>query len=384
MSYTEYLRRKAAGSPVVIDRRTNTDASMHTMRQRHIASSVFFTSDRIGAINNTVDVNTSPQKAVRSYTKATGRVPDASSFTSHSAAWQLPLVEGKITLDPCCVPVLGPAPKSASDFTRDSINCCTEPHTASELGPALFVDNTIRLKHVVGCCENEITKANHTHPAPTPYASWSARPEKGAGGIPVYSVASPSDARKVGDFTPRKIPYVEKHHGNDLNVNPRRQIHPFVPTTGIPHLKINDPFPRGCGSCGATSGGGGGGCESCTTPQTYNVDITQLPPGELPVEVSPYNENVLPCIGDVVNLNYTAGVDSVTLDFGITLPAISTVEYIINGGSATPVPPTGTGPYIYTIDSITLVRNDMFTIKVTIDDCDTNSILYRYIEEQQP
>lgn len=242
MSYTEYLRRKAAGSPVIIDRRTNTDASMYTMRQRHLASSVFFTSDRVGAINNTFDVSTNPLKAVRSYTKATGRVPDASTFTSHSATWQLPLTEGKITVNPCCVPVLGPAPQSASDFTRAIANdCCPEPHIANELGPALFVDNTIRLKHIVGCCEDDITKAIHTHPTPTPYASWSPRPEKGAGGIPVYTVASPSDARKVGDFTPRKIPYVEKHHGNDLNVNPRRVPGPYRLNTGIPHLKINDP-----------------------------------------------------------------------------------------------------------------------------------------------
>ncbi len=104
MSYTEYLRRKAAGAPAIIDRRTNTDASMYTMRQRHLASSVFFTSSRVGAITNTTDVTTSPQKAIRSYTKATGRVPDASTFTSHSGAWQLPLVEGKITVDACCVP----------------------------------------------------------------------------------------------------------------------------------------------------------------------------------------------------------------------------------------------------------------------------------------
>lgn len=241
MSYTEYLRRKAAGSPVVIDRRTNTDASMYTMRQRHITSSIFFTSNRVGAINNTFDVNTNPQKAVQSYTKATGRVPDASTFTSHSGAWQLPLAEGKITLDACCVPTLGPAPKSASDFTRDAVNCCTEPHNANELGPALFVDNTIRLKHVVGCCENEVSKANHTHPEPTPYASWSPRPEKGAGGIPTFTVASPDDARKVGDFNPRKVPYIENKHGNDLNVNPRRVPGPYKLNTGIPHLKINDP-----------------------------------------------------------------------------------------------------------------------------------------------
>jgi hypothetical protein len=144
-----------------------------------------------------------------------------------------------------CVPVLKPAPKSASDIMRDRlarIQSCGQPHNANELGPALFVDNTIRLKHLIGCCDNDITKANHEHPVTTPYASWSPRPDKGAGGIPVYTVSSPSDARKVGDFNPRKVPYVEKHHGNDLNVNPRRVPGPFKLNTGIPHLKINDPI----------------------------------------------------------------------------------------------------------------------------------------------
>lgn len=379
MSYTEYLRRKAAGSPVVIDRRTNTDASMYTMRQRHVASSVFFTSNRIGAINNTVDVSTNPQKAVRSYVKETGRVPDASTFTSHSATWQLPLVEGKITLDPCCVPTLGPAPKSASDFTREATNCCSEPHTATELGPALFVDNTIRLKHLVGCCDNDITKANHEHPAPTPFASWSPRPDKGAGGIPVYTVASPSDARKVGDFTPRKIPYVEKHHGNDLNVNPRSVPGPFVPSTGIPHLKINDAFPRGCGSCGSTTNGGNP-CESCTSPQTYDRTVLGIDPNEPYVEVSPYDagQSVFPCIGDIVNISYTSGDDPIILDFGIQLPVLSTVEYILGTDPAVPVPPTGSGPYTYTIDDVSLNRSTVFTIRVTVTDCDMNSILFRY------
>ena len=377
MSYTEYLRRKAAGSPVIIDRRTNTDASMYTMRQRHLASSVFFTSDRVGAVNNTVDVNTSPQKAVRSYTKATGRVPDASSFTSHSAAWQLPLVEGKITLDPCCVPTLGPAPKSASDFTREAINCCTQPHVDTELGPSRFVDNTIRLKHLVGCCDNEITKANHEHPVITPFASWSPRPDKGAGGIPVYSVASPSDARKVGDFNPRKIPYVEKHHGNDLNVNPRRVPGPFRLNTGIPHLKINDPFPRGCEGCGRTSDQPSA-CQSCQNPQTYTPNISALPANEVPVEVSPYNQEVTPCVGDVINLEFTSTTTNV-YDFNIQLPELSTVIYLINDNNPTSVSPTGTGPYNYSLNDITLNENDLITIRVTVTNCGVDSILFRYL-----
>jgi len=371
MSYTEYLRRKAAGSPVVIDRRTNTDASMYTMRQRHIASSVFFTSNRIGAINNTVDVSTNPQKAVRSYVKDTGRVPDASSFTSHSAAWQLPLVEGKITLDPCCVPTLGPAPKSASDWMRDSVNCCEQPHVANELGPALFVDNTIRLKHKVGCCENEVSKAIHTHPEPTPYASWSPRPEKGAGGIPVFTVASPSDARKVGNFTPRKIPYVEKHHGNDLNVNPRRVPGPFRPNTGIPHLKINDAFPRGCEGCRTASQVVPTQCPDCQGVQSYERDITNF------IEKTPTffftPGEYTPCIGDTLVITYTVGDEpGVNYTFNsdglISLIIEKNGSEIVNTATTQNISGNVTG----------LTSRDELTLTVTIQSCDTTNVEFTY------
>jgi len=58
----------------------------------------------------------------------------------------------------------------------------------------------------------------------------------------VFTVARPDDARKVGDRNPRNVPYVEKHHGNDLSVNPRRvPIKYQIPAGSPAHLKINDP-----------------------------------------------------------------------------------------------------------------------------------------------
>jgi hypothetical protein len=371
MSYTEYLRRKAAGSPVIIDRRTNTDASMHTMRQRHVASSIFFTSNRIGVINNTTDVNTHPSKANRSYVKNTGRVPDASAFTAHSATWQLPLAEGKITVNPCCVPTLGPAPQSASDFTRSSTKCCDAP------GSPLFVDTTIRLKHLVGCCDNDITKANHEHPTPTPYASWSPRPEKGAGGIPVYTVASPDDARKVGNFTPRKIPYVEKHHGNDLNVNPRRVPGPFRPNTGIPHLKINDAFPRGCGTCGGSQSVQGG-C-TCAGSNTYTQSINALPSETDDISFLPYTEETTLCLNDTIVLTYTATEESQDVDFGFTTNVPISLSYSLDGGAPVIVTPTGEGPFIYTVNEIVLTEvDDEIVFTFTVTDCDLNVGEIRY------
>ena len=40
----------------------------------------------------------------------------------------------------------------------------------------------------------------------------------------------------------RKIPYVEKHHGNDLNVNPKQPFVKYqIPANSPAHLRINDP-----------------------------------------------------------------------------------------------------------------------------------------------
>ena len=138
-------------------------------------------------------------------------------------------------------------PQNASVVALTADSCrypSTEGHIQRELGPALFVDNTIRLKHLVGCTSNEISDANHTHPANVPHnTEIIPRPAHGMGGIPVFTVPSPSDARKVGNYDYKDHQkYVERKHGNDLNVNPRRVYTEFVPTNRAPaHLKINDP-----------------------------------------------------------------------------------------------------------------------------------------------
>jgi hypothetical protein len=143
----------------------------------------------------------------------------------------------------------------------------TEPHIQSELGPSLFVGDTIAPNRSIGVTSTYVTDTNgtylginrvdntansvnncdrviHTHPADVAHNDrWAPRPAHGMGGIPVFAVPNPSDARKVGayDYKSRQR-YVEKHHGNDQNVNPRRVPTAFVPTNGAPaQLKINDP-----------------------------------------------------------------------------------------------------------------------------------------------
>jgi hypothetical protein len=136
-------------------------------------------------------------------------------------------------------------PQNASVVALTADSCrypSTEGHTQTELGPALFVDNTIRLKHLVGCTTNEITDANHLHPDNVPHnTQYIARPVKSK--IPVFTVPSPSDARKVGAYDYKDHQkYVEKHHGNDLLVNPRRvPIKYQIPDNSPAQLKINDP-----------------------------------------------------------------------------------------------------------------------------------------------
>jgi hypothetical protein len=68
--------------------------------------------------------------------------------------------------------------------------------------------------------------------------------------IPVQSIrttAGINDNYKVGAAT-HNIPYVEKHHGNDLGVNPKRPFVKYqIPGGVIPaHLKINKPISTLC------------------------------------------------------------------------------------------------------------------------------------------
>jgi hypothetical protein len=266
MSYTEYLRRKADSSRKIIDYQPKkVDASQFIMQQRLAASSIFALGSREGVINNVSDPSntgtTSNPKAPQGVTKVSGgRVPDASTFTAYAGAAAIGKdINGVTTMRntkyvlPANLPtglctntfLNGPAaPKSAGDWVRSQAPCVNdrEPHNPNEVSPPLFVDNTIRLKHLVGCTTNEITDANHLHPAEVPHnTEYIARPVKSK--IPVFTVPSPSDARKVGAYDYKDHQkYVEKHHGNDLLVNPRRvPIRYRIPGNPPAQLKINDP-----------------------------------------------------------------------------------------------------------------------------------------------
>ena len=300
MSYTEYLRRKAAAAPVVVDMRPKLDASSYTRQQRLISAGQSYNVTK-AVIGNIDDMATAVSRDPGSVTARTqvstikttaGNVPDASSRTDFLGGQAI--LEARQTFKPTrvlmnsnstssgmavtkgCVVVPEPAPqtngtiganqvqKGAGDWVRLNGDCvgsgrAGEPHEPGMKGTPQFVDDTISVNGVFGIGignegvvldsngkivpKRQCPTANHVHDAIVPRAGWQRRPDKGAGGLVVPSIPRPDDARKVGAPIPSDhLKYVEKHHGNDWGINPRRiPIKYQIPAGAPAHLKINDP-----------------------------------------------------------------------------------------------------------------------------------------------
>lgn len=296
MSYTEYLSRKKAAAPVILDIRPKMDASTYTRHQRVVAAANMYAPTK-SVVGNIRDMVTPASRDNRPFTPAVqvhvatgqgGRVPDGSTFSDYVAGRAAemdykngpPL--GKVTLNSTdagslsgCAAVDEPKPQSekgqmsansiprnASNNTKDIIQCkesLPEPHTGP-LAPPIFVDNTISVNGVFGSGmgnagvpkdsngnpipDFRCPRVVHTHPAITRRAAWGPRPSKGAGGLFVSSIASPEHPYKAGGIVPSDhLKYVEKHHGNDLLVNPRMYPKtPYqIPDGTVAHLRINEP-----------------------------------------------------------------------------------------------------------------------------------------------
>jgi len=287
MSYTEYLRRKAAAAPVVIDTRMKLDASSFTNRVR-LSASVDFARDgqKYGSVANSDLTDRYTHGVTANKKVAGGRVPDASIFTAANAGQALAnqaLVPkpvryvlnsndaGSLT---GCLPIPAPIPaKTASQAVRDIIACHErkgEQHftnATTHPGPSVFVDDTIT--HVknynlpqnttkyqiapdctacggnpagVGVtCALCVGAANHAPSADMPHNTrWGPRPTKSA--QPILVAPSPSDARKVGAAM-RHIPTVGKHHGNAMIGHIQYPDTPYqIPAGTAAHLKINEPM----------------------------------------------------------------------------------------------------------------------------------------------
>jgi len=293
MSYTEYLRRKAAAAPVVVDTRLKLDASSFTSRVR-LAASSDFSSDgkRYGSVTNVSDPDSGGTAgqfvhAVASYKKDSGgRVPDGSAYTAFRGSQALAnqaLVPKPVryvlnsnnagSLSGCVAIAPPVAPLNASSFTKGIVSCHQlqgEQHATNSTtypGPSIFVDNTISQVKNYNLPQNTTTYqrstkctacggnpagtgvtcafcvgANHTPPADMPHNTrWAPRPAKSA--QPVLVAPSPSDARKVGNFTPRRPPFVGAHHGNPMIGHKQYPKTPFqIPAGTAAHVKINDPM----------------------------------------------------------------------------------------------------------------------------------------------
>lgn len=293
MSYTEYLRRKAASSATIINTRQTTDASMYIMKQRLGANSVFLMNKRKGVVSDNHQDMPSTQHSTQSYFKESGgKIADASTYTAfvgglaiNEKGIKANSVNGKLTVSAnlpvsLCTPqyVNGPRARlSAGDWVRTQAPCLNgrEPHNANEVGPPRFTDDTItHVRRTIGMTTTPIrengaflgmnkvdivptirgtsrpcnttdmipaTRATFTHPEPKLRRAYSARPAKDANAMIVAMPAPPNDNLRKRGAALRKIPYVEKHHGNDGNVNPRRLAKRFQIPRGAPtQLKIND------------------------------------------------------------------------------------------------------------------------------------------------
>ena len=265
MSYTEYLRRKAAAAPVIIDQRPKMDASTYTRHVR-VTSAVGSYRPTEGVIGNINDMNPAILRAngvtqrtqVSTSKQSGGSVPDASLFTDFAAGraaaadyrtgppgttkfvLNATVAPAGMTALSGCAVIAEPRPqtsgviganqvqKSAGDWVRLNKDCVGsgrlgEQHEPGMKGSPQFVDDTISLNSGTfrigtgsfGSTGSTIRSsngssagcppANHNHPALVPRAGWSARPTKGAGGIPVSTQPRPSDARKVGGLVPSDL-----------------------------------------------------------------------------------------------------------------------------------------------------------------------------------
>jgi len=250
MSSSQYLRNKMAASPKILNTKKPQDASDITTKKR-LSSSRFFpiNGGDIGTMREASDLSTSNGKKIISYQKTTGQSRDSSDFTAFRGAVGIgndyASQRGRLLTNSDspgsiskCIPISPVIPtKDASTITRERLFCHeTKPpaHTIGQVGPPLFVDDTIRIPEVNStCCP---LKANHQVKADVLFRRTVNGPTKFSalgyqeGNRPPY---------KAGSLIPRNK-FIEKHHGNDLFVNPQRQIVKYQ-GSDVPLQRLDKP-----------------------------------------------------------------------------------------------------------------------------------------------
>lgn len=235
MSYTEYLRRKLAGEPLVVNNQKLRTASELTQERRLLAASVF-SLDGSGEGTMRGDLllteTAVSQKAPTSFVKKTGRPANASDFTSYVGSRSLQPGNtfangqtknaGKNVQPAACtvnsgVQIAEPVPyitgttttvkantvaRSGSDFIRERLACQQaqgQPHNASEVSmEPVFKDDTIRYPYMnkqylagVTACKPELSFPavnNNVANSIVPRVAYQMRNAKAQ--IPVFNVPS--------------------------------------------------------------------------------------------------------------------------------------------------------------------------------------------------
>jgi hypothetical protein len=255
MSSSQYLRNKLASMPRVLNSKKPQDSSDITTKKR-LSNSRFFpiNGQDKGTLREASDMSTSNGKAPISTQKQTGQPKDSSDFTAYRGAVGIDkdLAHRRGRLVDCNSRILNQnvpqtfntgqrnaltVANSGSDFVRQKLQCAQErtPHTKGQVGPGVFVDDTIRIPTVdptKWCPSN----ANHDIKANVPFEKTTHGPTKFTtlgyqeGNDPPY---------KAGALIARPK-YIEKHRGNDLFVNPER---PFVRYQGseLPVQRLDKP-----------------------------------------------------------------------------------------------------------------------------------------------
>jgi len=241
MSYTEYLRRKAAATPVIVNSIKPTDASVYTWKLRQQHSNIFVTNST--PKGSTIGVG---GQGIRSYVKHTGRPADASAFTSYRGGQGIgndaAARRGEMILPCTPMPLPPPTPKTGSQWTSEhmtAVKAC-EPITEN---PPVFVDNTISISGINTCSDgsryapghNVNNNAYHGVKAQVPHLMHPPRNVKTS--VLIYQPVH--TGYKAGKAL-HKVPILRKQHGNDLRVN---RVYPVVPFQGspLPVKGINEP-----------------------------------------------------------------------------------------------------------------------------------------------
>jgi hypothetical protein len=249
MSYTEFLRNKAAAHKKTVDVQRPMDASSFIHRQRLAATRVLpVDGTGVGTLVKNTDRSVITNATV-SNKKHTGRPATASEYTSYAGSGASNqdirtrnTVSSK-TLPCVAMPVTVDTMNSASSRTHAIASCPSE--RGEPISDIQFVDNTISLNSMApklssaksGTC----FPVNHTHSPGISVANPISAPGKH------FFMASPPKPQgpnvspnKVGGYLGNRSAYVERKHGH---VNPTNPI-PVAPGGQGQYpaqLKINNP-----------------------------------------------------------------------------------------------------------------------------------------------